>query len=239
MDDGFEERLVYSESDGSDVDEPTLQISEEPTTQLSAVLSSSIEQHSEILLDQNHRSEESDEDNLNISIKKTKKSVRILSSDDEKENSDNGSQVNGKDTKSDDDDPTEHQPKVSVRPSICDSDTSSGGSDANKSDMEVQSPKIVKKLKKKKNEQRKRVLSIDDDSGSEDDEKSKKQKKSAKRRNISDQSGSSGSSKSGSNSGSDSNSSSHSNDQSKDNKNVKPREKTEQRVLKTNFFIYI
>lgn len=254
-DDCFNERLVYSDSENSDADETIDSVSKATTTQMSedCLSPTSKEPTEAIHSDQNQLSNDSDEGDFNKSIKKIKKNARILCSDDESDhdNNDNEPQTNGtgNDTQIEgyDDNTTEHQAKINVRPTICDSDTKSS-SDGNRSDAKNPPTKSMKKLKKKKkSEPRKRVISNQSDSESNDenpDKSDKKQKKSTKRKNISDRSGSSGStgssskSGSGSNSASDSNSSAHDgNEASNASQIVKPREKTVQRVFIREIFL--
>lgn len=239
-DDCFKERLVYSDSENSDVDETIDPVPKASTTRVSedCLSPASKESTEAVHFDQNHLSNDSDEGDFNKSIKKIKKNARILCSDDESGDESNGTEPQTSGTGNDTqivDKTTEH-----VRPSICDSDTKSS-SDGNRSDAKNPPPiKPMKKLKKKKkSEPRKRVISNQSDSESNDentDKPDKKQKKSNKRKNSSNHSGSSGSTGSGSgsssHSASDSNSSVHSdNEASNAVKIVKPREKTEQRVF--------
>lgn len=236
--DDFEERLVYSDSENSDADETT-NISEQPasvepverTTADMDVddeneddlnksmkktnkhfLSSDEEDNSNDITkthptqgEPHNKSGESDEEDFNKSVKKGKKNGRVLSSDD-------------------DESVDKSRPAVSViRPSICDSESSSG----EKSDIEIPKKKPAKKVKKKKPTQPK----PSDESNSEsDDESTEKQKKSKKK---------SHSSESGSGSSSNSESDQQENDELGDMKNIKPREKTAQRVrLSTDDFCF-
>lgn len=246
-DDCFKESLIYSDSENSDVDETNDQVSKTSTAQMSQddVLPNknpTEEPHS----NENRLSSDSDEDDFNKSIRNVKKNARILCSEDENDNDGNETQINGTSTQFEGsgDNTTDHQAKINVRPSICDSDTKSSGgnqSDAENTPTTKSFMKKLKKKKKKKHEPRKRVISNQSDSESNDentDKSDKKQKKTAKLKHTSDQSGSSGSSGSRSGSGSDSNSTSESDSSSRGkqkldlvSKDVKPREKIAQRVI--------
>lgn len=253
-DDCFQERLIYSDSEHSDIDETNDPVTEPSTTQLTEDCSLPVskeptdEKHS----DSNHLSADSDEDDFNKSIK-VKKNARILSSDDD-DGDNNEPQINEIETQFDviEENTVEHQQsqpqtKINVRPSICDSDSSDG----NESVAEKPATKPVEKLKKKKKkikgeQPRRRVIINQSDSESNDenkDEPKKKEKaKSTKRKNVSDQSSSSSGTGSGSGSNStgsasDSNASGSDNETSDVSKSVvKPREKTTaQRVFIERF----
>ncbi|XP_055305136.1 claspin [Sitodiplosis mosellana] len=216
MDECFAESLVYSDSENSDGEEGGVELTHVPE------LKSSPEKINEGPTNQNdgnsRESGESDEDDMNRSVKKTKKTSRFLSSDDENENSDNASK-NTEDVQ----EPTKIN--FNVRPSICDSDTKSS-SDGNQSNTEMQTKKTTKKLKKKKQKiQKQKQMSngSESDAGDSEDD-NKNSKKSTRKRSTANRSGGSGDS-----SGSDS-SSADSNDQMHSIENVKPREKTVQRM---------
>lgn len=205
MDECFAESLVYSESDNSDAEEGGVQ-----ATTNHELTSPPKKEISEDPASQNDKSPEnseaSDEDDMNKSIKKTRKNARILSSDDENENSDKEEHTN--------------KSNLNMRPSICDSDTKSS-SDGNQSETEVQAKKVNKKLKKKKQKSQKpKQVS----NGSASDSESENEG-SNRKRSISDRSGGSGGDSSGSNS-----SSADSNEETDNIENIKPREKTVQRV---------
>lgn len=238
MDDGFEEHLIYnSASDDSDADEAIASKVNEPIASFIEDQLSSNDGLADALPNQQNLLEESDEDDLNKSVRRAKKNARILSSDDEKENSENEMHTNGMDV-TNGINKTEHQTANAVRPSICDSDTKSSSDDKTSDREEVPVPKMVKKLKKKKkkHEQRKKHnnnKSHSDTNDDSDDENIRKHKKSDNQKmNTSDESSSS------ERSGSDS--SAQSNGQSSDTKTVQPREKPVQRVnFAEDFFFYI
>lgn len=192
MDDDFGESLVYSESDNSDDEvgaklDTHLSPSEKPT-------------HNESVSKQG--SEESDEDDMNISIVKSRKNARILSSDDEKESCNNESHMDDKNT-------TASRGAINVRPSICDSDTKTS-SDENQSDI-----KPLKKLKKRKLKQRNKSITNQSDSESDDSSENKKKNHKTNNGKLNSSSGDSSSS----------------DNQIIDASNVKPREKPVQRVI--------
>lgn len=201
----FAERLVYSDSDTSEGEEAKTTNSSEIYAHNSTVKQS----------DQNTVADESDEDDLNKSIKRSKKTTRILSSDDENEGT-----IDGKDA-------SEGQRPVIVRPSICDSDTNSS-SDENRGDNEIPVQKF-KKLRKKKEKPKKSHVSRGQSNSESDDESDENDKerhtKSNRKQEVS--SSSSGSVTS--------DSSSHENDQEGGIQNVKPREKIIQRVMFKRF----
>lgn len=240
MDDGFEEHLIYnSASDDSDADEAIASKVNEPIPSFIEDQLSSNDGLADALPNRQNLLEESDEDDLNKSVRRAKKNARILSSDDEKENSENEMHTNGMDV-TNGINKTEHQTANAVRPSICDSDTKSSSDDKTSDREEVPVPKMVKKLKKKKkkkkHEQRKKHnnnKSHSDTNDDSDEENIRKHKKSDNQKmNTSDESSSS------ERSGSDS--SAQSNGQSSDTKTVQPREKPVQRVnFAEDFFLYI
>lgn len=230
MDECFAESLIYSGSENSDGEEaaelthvPDLTLSPEKTTQDQPNHTNNVDM-----------SEESDDDDdMNKSIKKTKKSARILSSDEEKENSDN--ELHAEDIET-----TETQEpnknSFNVRPSICDSDTKSS-SDGRQSDTEIQTKKINKKFTKKKQKIEKEKQTSD---GSESDSDSDAEGSKDGKINCKKKQSTSNRSK-GSDDSSGSDSSSADSNQMDTTENVKPREKTEQRVnskTHTQYVIY-
>lgn len=233
MDECFTESLVYSDSDNSDGEElSTSTHIPEPN------LPSSPENSNQDLTNQNNGlSEGSDEEDMNKSMKRIKKNARILSSDDEEENSNNEVHTEEKDTTKSRE-PIEST--LNIRPSICDSDTKSS-SDGNQSDTEIQTKKKGKKLKKKKQRIQKQTKASsgsgsdsENYSGSSEDNKENRNKSEHKRIKSSNQT-----ERNDDSSGSDS-SSADSNDQTDNAENVKPREKTVQRVnvsLNTRIFL--
>lgn len=201
MDECFAERLVYSDSDNS----------EGEITRSTKTHTQSTETPTENQLSKDTESDKSDEDDLNKFIKKSKKNAKILSSEDEQVDSIK------------ENDATESKKSVSVRPSICDSDTKSS-SDENKNDKEIPIQRKSKKLKKKK-----RILEKPYESGlnseSDDECEANEQKKhiiSNKKQRSSSLSGSSSNS---------TNSDSNDSGEEKGVQNIEPRLKPIQRVM--------
>lgn len=254
MDDCFTERLVYSASEESDVDEPVQPFEDDPVP----IGNTTVD-----LPTQNGGSDESDED-FNKSIVKSKKTAKILSSDDEddcngvenkeEKNNDESNEEKHSDNESHMDvDNTPQEPITNkVRPSICDSDTKSSG-DENPINA-IKAQKKLKKLKKLKNKkekekpkqnkkqnQKQQQIPKSDDSESDSDgsnvgkhekkEKPKEKQKQKQKKKLARGSSKSNSSSSGESSNSDS--SAHSDDdvQTKGTKLIKPRAKPAQRVF--------
>lgn len=201
MDECFAESLVYSDSDKSEGEERGIE-----STHI-----------------QNYRNPaESDEDDMNKSLKRTKKHAKFLSSDDENEKSDNESRHTEEAQES-------IKSTFNMRPSICDSDTKSS-SDGNQNDSEIETKNVIKKFKKKKTKIQKHKQtakgsgsdSESDIGGAEDDKensmKPKHKRGDSKLPEESDDSSASDSS------------SADSNNQTDTIDNIKPREKTVQRV---------
>lgn len=220
MDGGFEETLIYSGSSGlenSDVEDTQKSIG----IQLSSPEITIKHVSNEI---SNETSESADEDDdMNISMVKSRKNARILSSDDDddgkKENIDEESQLYDKNS-------TENQSSRIIRPSICDSDTKSSSGE-NQSDEEIisQTKKLSKKLKKKRSKKQHKPTAVQSDSEDDSENNAKRNVKMSIRK-----------SKTSSQSSDDSDSSKHKSDETE---NVKPREKLAQRVkMKHHQYIY-
>lgn len=194
MDECFVERLVYSDSDNN----------EEETIH-------SIKTSIKHQLSNNTVSDESDEDNLNKSFRRSKKNTRILSSDDEKVDVIRELDV------------TESKKSTSVRPSICDSDTKSSG-DENKNVKEIEGvQKKTRKLKKKKRilerpYERDSNSESDDECGDNEKKQHTKSNQKQKSPNLSDSSSDS------------TNSDSNVSGEEEDVQNTEPRVKPIQRV---------
>lgn len=208
MDDCFTESLFYSESDNSDPEEikkPT------PTPEnCISPIGTSTENQS-----QNEKmSFQSDEEDINNSIRKIKKNPRILSSDEEESNDQTLNSLG----------PISNEKKGAtiIRPSICDSDTKSSSDD---NEIDSRTPKMMKKLKKKKKKkQNTRTNSDNSQSESESDSETEKDNttKSSRKKNSSSQSSNS------------SNADSNDDNDEKDEdgiQNFEPREKPVQRVI--------
>lgn len=211
MDECFTESLVYSDSDNSETEE-TIRSPHIPEKDAPSPSAENAPNGIEDQLQETKVSDESDEDDINKSICKKKKSARILSSDDE---------ISNDQTDSHD---THNEVKVSntFRPSICDSDTKSSSAD-DKIEEKTQTNKKMKKLKKKKQKVRKMSENSKTNSDSEDGISSDEEeitKKPHPKRSSSNQSSNSSSSDS------------NSNDDADVTQNIEPREKPVQRVIK-------
>lgn len=248
MDDCLTESLVYTDSENSE--EEAKKRSKPPVNTYTHSFSSDEDElvdqfpTKDLMENPNEDLNESDDDNF-VASKKVRKPKTILSSDDENSRPDsNPDKAEKKEsasekgsTKSDSDHNESNKTsklKSIIRPSICDSESSSGDDAPEKEDLSKKK-KMIKKFRKfkekpKKEKSKKEKLKKD---------KSKKEKKPNIKKIASDQSGSESdddklpkkSSKSAGNNNSESSGSdSGSSEEQDENAPVQPREKTVQRV---------